>query len=63
MLFGKTEEVEIIAGIGVPQGSVLEPIFNSILFLIYINGMAEYTTHSLVRLFADDAIIQLAQPT
>ena len=48
-----SEEVEITSM--VPQDSVLGPIF----FLIYINDMAEYTKHSSVRLFADDAIIYL----
>ena len=34
---------------GVPQGSVLGPI----LFLIYVNEIADWMTHS-IRLFADD---------
>ena len=37
---------------GVPEGSVLRPIF----FLIYINNVAEYTKHSSVRLVADNTI-------
>ena len=48
-----SKEVEITSRI--QQGSVLRPIF----FLIYINGMAEYTTLCSVRLFADDTIIYL----
>ncbi len=38
---------------GVLQGTVLGPI----LFLIYINDLAEYMQHSKLRLFADDSII------
>ena len=48
-----SKEVEITSR--VPQGSVLGPIF----FLISIYGMAEYTKHSSVRLYADDTIIFL----
>ena len=38
---------------GAPQGTVLVPI----LFLIFINDLAEYIQHSTLRLFADDSII------
>jgi hypothetical protein len=38
---------------GVPQVTVLGPI----LFLIFINDLAEYIQHSTLRLFADDSII------
>ena len=38
---------------GVPQGTVFGPI----LFLIFINDLAEYIQHSTLRLFADDSII------
>ena len=38
---------------GVPQGTVLGPV----LFLVYINDLPDYLTHSKLRLFADDSII------
>ena len=52
---GVASECEAVTS-GVPQGSVLGPIF----FLVYINDMAKCTKHSSVRLFADDTIIYKA---
>ena len=49
-----SEEGQVTSG--VPQGSVVGPIF----FLIYINDMPDYTKYSTLRLFADDTIIYLS---
>ena len=40
---------------GVLQGTVLGPV----LFLVYINDLSDYLTHSQLRLFADDSIIYM----
>jgi hypothetical protein len=39
--------------VGVPQGTVLDPI----LFFAYINDFNEYIKHSTLRLFVDDSIL------
>jgi hypothetical protein len=40
---------------GVPQGAVQGPV----LFLVYINDLSDYLTHSQLKLFADDSIIYM----
>jgi hypothetical protein len=50
-LEGETSEEEHVKS-GVPQGTVLGPI----LFLVYINNIADNTT-STIKLFADDALL------
>ena len=50
---GRTSERAPVSS-GVPQGTVLGPI----LFLVYINDIAEKVKHSQVRLFADDCILK-----
>ena len=39
----------------VPQGTALDPA----LFLVFINDLSDYLTHSQLRLFADDSIIYM----
>jgi hypothetical protein len=41
--------------LGVQQRTVLD----SVLFLVYINDLSDYLTHSQLRLFADDSIIYM----
>jgi hypothetical protein len=51
---GKSSSTVPVAS-GVPPGAVLDPV----LFLVYINDLSDYLTHSQLRLFAHDSIIYM----
>jgi hypothetical protein len=51
---GKSSSIVPVTS-GVPQGTVLGPV----LFLVYLNDLSDYLTHSQLRLFADDSIIYM----
>ena len=52
VLDGESSDIAPVTS-GVPQGTVLGPVF----FLVYINDLPEYLKFSQLRLFADDSII------
>jgi hypothetical protein len=48
-------------GLGVPQGSVLDPF--PLLFILYINDIKHVLKHCKISLFADDTLIYIAADT